>query len=401
VRRSLVALASLACALAGGEMDSMELERRTPAQTLDAFLAVDEKYHVAPLPTHLDRRLVSARVAQELAGTLDLPRLRRVSRLAGFYDARESAGAFLRRAEPVAGVAPEPRAGALAVQTVGWIGDAEQKARASAALDALLATASPARGTREAVLAAFRAWGPGLDPARLERWLVAGSADLGAASVRARADGDATRADFLEDERDELASFARAEVGDTVAANRLRAEVGALAPGERIPRLARLYLVDSPGSSPEQSTWAAISLVRLRDADRALAAPIAAAFLELSRDFVRPGANAPARGAQAGSEPAPGGPGAASRRSAVPPGDELDADERAAREDAQRRDAEDPYGEDDPRLEADLARASCLRAAVFFGAKLGPDDADWLTGRDDPGTDLLALRPGWKYPAGH
>ncbi len=47
--------------------------------------------------------------------------------------------------------------------------------------------------------------------------------------------------------------------------------------------------------------------------------------------------------------------------------------------------------------EADLARAACLRAAIFFNGTLNEEDTSWLAGQEDVGLDLLALRPDWKY----
>jgi len=44
-----------------------------------------------------------------------------------------------------------------------------------------------------------------------------------------------------------------------------------------------------------------------------------------------------------------------------------------------------------------LLRARSLRAADYFGLPLAQADREWLDQQADDGSDIIALRPNWKY----
>ena len=146
---------------------------------------------------------------------------------------------------------------------------------------------------------------------------------------------------MVENRIDRLNEFAGLEVVNLEKANLIRAGIESLASEEaRLLRLVEMYLDDTPDSTPRLAEWSGLKLLRVPVREK-----IAPQFL-----------------AQA-----------------------------------------EKYGRRDPerQVELDAVRARALRAAEFFGAVLNKPAQQWLAGQSDAGTDLLALRPHWVYPAPH
>jgi hypothetical protein len=145
---------------------------------------------------------------------------------------------------------------------------------------------------------------------------------------------------MLENRVARLEEFTGLELAELDQANKLRTTLEALPEDARRPRLVELYLDDSPDSTPRLAAWAGLKL--LRSPVRQTVAP---EFLAQAAKY-------------------------------------------------NRRDA-------DRQAELDIVRARALRAAEYFGARLPDADRTWLASQKDMGTDLLALRPNWEYPAPH
>lgn len=374
----------------------MENSDATERNVLTAYLGVDEKLRGAALPATLERQLVVDRLKSELANPQKLSRLNRIARLAAFYNTYEHADAFLRIAAQPASDYPSFEQSMVATETIGWIGNEATQNLARSSLGRALSTTQPEKIIRMRVAKVFRAWGDTLDPAVLSGWVQKGETRQLKLLEQAQAAGNMAQAETIEDEIDALRAFRDLEVGIANNENALRTETTALPEQERIPRLAELYLIDTPGSSEYIAYWAAISLVRLRDAAPELELQIGKSFAALSTRFLEPTAEAIASAEEQeqdedieADEPFDALP--------LDPDDVPDVDELAEEKALKQAESELGYSDDDIQLELDLARARCLRAAIFFGILLTDEDAEWLARQNDHGTDLLAVRTDWDY----
>jgi len=374
----------------------MESSNATDRNVLTAYLGVDEKLRGAALPATLKRQIVVDRLESELAESQKLSRLNRIARLAAFYNTYEHTDPFLQIAAQPASDYPSFAQRMVGTETIGWIGNEAAQNLARSSLGRALSTIQPEKIVRMRVVKVFRAWGNTLDPAALNSWIQNAENQQLKLLEQAKAAGDTAQADTIEDEIYALRAFRDLEVGITNTENALRTETTALPEQQRIPRLAELYLIDTPGSSEDMAYWAAIALLRLRDAIPELELQIGNTFATLSTRFLEPTAEAIASAEEQepdedveADEPLDVLP--------LDPDDEPDADELAEEKALKQAESELGYSDDDIQLELDLARARCLRAAIFFGISLTDEDAEWLARQNDHGTDLLAIRTDWNY----
>jgi hypothetical protein len=142
---------------------------------------------------------------------------------------------------------------------------------------------------------------------------------------------------------DELQEHLNIWAASVDKANEVRRAIQASPVEGRIPRLAALYVGATGDSTPELSFWSAMTLIRLASQGPNFTEATARAFLGLASGY-----------------------------------EKVDAQWQA---------------------QFDLSRARCLRAASFFGQILDEANLRWLAAQKDPGTDLLASRPDWRYPS--
>jgi hypothetical protein len=323
---------------------------------IEAYLNVETKYHIAPPPSGLPRPTVQAALEARVQPAAAPDVLRQLVALALFYDARAAAPAF---AALVSGAEESPldlQRAATALVALGWLArEGEGRQRAEAAFRGLLEGARTPE-PREVLLPACDALSPGPALPAFQRWLATRIAALDDAIAAAKKQGKE-----LPDEqllRDACQEFLAGPVERLATAAARRQEVNGLpSDAERIASLAALYL----GDIRELNRWAGYRLIQIATANADLGRQAAGAFLTLAESL-----------------PAPAGEDAA----AAPADTDADPEPDEAAED---------------RREAALRRARCLRAAQFFGASLGKEQAEWLKAEEDAGTDLLALRPDWKY----
>ena len=129
---------------------------------------------------------------------------------------------------------------------------------------------------------------------------------------------------------------------------------------EKISALTKLYM----GNGEEQKYWSAIRLVRIAEDNEGVKKQIGSQFLGLSQTY-------------AVDEP---------RYEELE--EKYEEDSEAKLDDVEYARL---YG-------AVLKRERCLYAAEFFEGTLDSTQSTWLKKQDDDGTNLLALRPEWKYP---
>ena len=334
----LAAAAASGSGAPGGKR--MSVVAPTDEQRLAAYLRLDEKYDPAPVPAPVDRATAVRFVNDDVPRTTGPAEMRRLVRLALVHDLRETAVAFTqilrsREAQPA-----EIDRAALAVVALAWLGDEPRVQTAQRYLHGLWSRASASRN-RQAMLGACLALGPAEGTAGHREWV--GQEITALETAGHQRQGQAREARAVQMQIDQLREHLVVEVTRADRTLAVRSRVDAAAPEMRSEQLAALYVGGGPDATPEASWWAALAMVRT----------------------------------------AAGGP---SRR------DRLAADLlRLARANETALSGQTP-------LESELRRARALRAVGFLGAPLEARDRDWLQAQPDPGTDVLAARPGWKYP---
>lgn len=361
-RRRILPLLILAVVLTGSACRAKETSMAHETDTqgaaridprIEAYLKVETKYHIAPPPSGLAPQAVQAALEARVTPAAGPATLKQLAALALYYDARAAAPAFAGLLTGREESAADQQRAATVLVALGWLADAAGRERAQAAYAGLLERARTAE-PRAILLPAADALTPGAALGATQRWLAARVAELEDAIAAAKKQGKEAPDEALL--RDACQEFLAGPLERLAKAAATRQELNALpADGQRISPLAELYL----GEISELNEWAGYRLIQIaaRDAESRKAA--AAACLALAAKLPVP-----------------------------PP---------AAAEDADADADEDEDEAEGDRREAALRLARCLRAAQFFGATLGKEQADWLKGETDAGTDLLALRPDWRY----
>jgi hypothetical protein len=307
----------------------------TDAERVRGYLAASPKYVIAPIPAPLERGVAIQAVNDGVRPGQPVEIIRKLVDVAIFYDLRETAPVMQRLLNHGETQTDDYARSALAVIALAWIADPAARAAAHESLRGLLERA-PVDIHRLPMLEAAATFGTREAIGNYRRWIEREVARLQA--QRPQPGGEAA----VQMRVDELEEHLAIQVAAVEKANEVRRTVEGLPLGERITALAALYIGDATQMNPDLRYWAAMTLIRLRGQPKA-APQIADVFVQLGRRY------------QAG-----GG-----------------------------------------RWQAqfDMYRARALRAAVFFGRQLDGADQQWLAAREDPGTDVLALRPDWKYPA--
>jgi hypothetical protein len=316
--------------------------RTTDQDRLLGYLHANTKYFAAPVPAPLARLAVVEFLSASLKSPQTAQSLRKLVRLAVFYDVQEVAPAFevfLREQghQPV-----DHAQAALAIVALSWIGNDAQKQKAQSYFESLL-KGFPDQRQRESMLEACDALGPREGTQPLRAWIQGGIAQLKANLQKSGQQKHADEVESSEDQLDELEEFMAVDITSQERANAVRAAIEA-APSSMdvIGQIEPLYIGDAPDATPRLSEWAALKLIRLADPSGNHRAKVAAEFVNISKRY--------------------------------------------------------QSVEEKRRAQAVLFRARCLRAADFFGYKLDNADSSWLSAQPDPGTDVLALRLRWKYP---
>jgi len=314
----------------------------TDEQRLAAYLRADEKYHTVPVPAPVDRAVAVRFTTDEVPRASAPAAMRRLVRLALLHDLRETADAFTQVLQATETQPPDFDRSAFAVVALAWLGDGPRVQTAQRYFQSLQRRASAERN-RQAMLEACLALGPAEGTAGHREWVGREIATLEALAARHQQQGQAREERAIRMRIDQLREYLLVDVARADRALAVRSRLDAVAPEARAEQLAALYVGGGGEATPEVSWWAGLTLVRSAAGGPSRRDRLGAELLKLAR-----------------------------ANQAPPPGQ--------------------------TPLEADLRRARALRAAEFLGVALEARDRDWLQAQTDPGTDVLALRPGWNYP---
>jgi len=339
--RCAIVAALLATAVAAtGEQKMIDQQVLGESERLAGYLAANTKYNVVPLPAIEDRAEAVRFVREHLTSTQSLGNLRKLSRLAVFYQLRETSGGFEKLLTGKEEDATSVSKAAVALVTLAWIGNEAQVAHAQEYFQQLQ-NGADIEAQRQPMLEVCRALGSPAAIAQHRQWLTTHVQAAQRQLADAEREHRSRQVSGLRNEVDELEEYLGGDVARAESEIALRQRVLQLSPTEQISRLARLYLETEDDATPALAYWAGMTLQRVSSRTPDLRAHIARTFVERAREHEKP----------------------------ADPGDE----------------------------EYELLRAKALRAAQLFGASLDTQQLTWLHTQRDTGSDLLAWRPQWRY----
>ncbi len=299
---------------------------------LQAYYDADTKYRAAPVPTPLDRAAAITFVNTRANRATPPDKLRKLMRLAVFYNLQETAAAFSSVLTGSERQQPDVLRSALCLVALAWIGDPGQQANAERYYRMLQDRADIDRD-KNIMLEVVGAFGPRVGTSYHRQWIQGGMVALQRRLLQEQADHNVPGAKLVQEKINALTEYLNIQLAFVDRAFSIRQRIEATAPPSgQIQPLVAYSLATMADSTPQLSNWASMRLLRLDATLRAL----------IEREFYR----------------------ASSGRAGANPG-------------------------------ADLIRARALRAAEYFGYSLPEPDRAWLAGQPDTGTDPLVLRPGY------
>jgi hypothetical protein len=323
----------------------MTMPSFNPAHRLEAWYEADARYSVVPLPAPVDRAVAEMFAIPRIVRPTPASKIVRLSGLSILHDLAGTAKSWeVMIARPVESTPADVTKSAHAVAALAWVGNQDQWKKADEAYKSLLTRADPDLSRGDMALACS-ALGPPEGTAALRTWAAREADRLEKESTTPTQPRPPEGQRNLRVKSDMIRQFARLDVDRIDKDFAVRKAVDAIAkPEDRAPRLAALYCETAPDGSPALVWWSANVMVRLAR-EPGLRVAVIEALLKIARDHAKK--------------------------------------------------------DEEMQPELDATRARAYRAALYFGGILPPPDQYWLTQQRDHGTDILVLRPDWKYPEPH
>ena len=254
-------------------------------ERLERFYDTETKYHAAPVPTPLDRSRAAAFVNSKVNRQESAEKLRKLVRLAVFYDLRECAGAFKGL---LAGGETKPEEisrSALALIALAWIGDQAQQASAQGYYHGLQDRAD-IDTQRNLMLEVVEAFGPREGTAYHRQWVQSAIASLAQRGRQAEADHNTAGVRLAREKINALTEYLNIQLPRVDRAFSIRQRIDAVDPATQVKPLVALALESTSESTPSLAFWASMRLLRLGPN---VAGPIAAEFARQAAALARPG----------------------------------------------------------------------------------------------------------------
>ena len=257
----------------------------TDVERLQRYYDTSSKYFLAPVPAPLDRAVAIAFVNGNVSRTTSPEKMRKLMRLAVFYDLRETALTFIGA---LTGAEQDPadflRSG-LALIALAWIGDQSQQSRAQEYYRVLQSRANVDLH-RDIMLEVVEAFGPREGTGAHRQWIQAAIRSLEERRRQEQANRNVQGANLAEEKIKALSEYLNIQLARVDRAFALRQMIESLAPAGQIAQLVPLSLATTPESTPQLVFWASMRLIRLAQTARE---QIAAAFSAHAAELVRPG----------------------------------------------------------------------------------------------------------------
>jgi len=252
---------------------------------LQAYFDTETKYHPAPVPTPLDRAAAIVFVNARVNRSTTPDHMRKLMRLAVFYDLHETAAAFssaLTSAETQSG---DITRSALCLIALAWIGGPAQQSAAQQYYHALQGRAN-IDSDRDIMLEVVEAFGPREGTGAHRQWVESNVRDFESRLRQEQARNNVPGAKLMQEKINALTEYLNIQLAGIDRAFALRQRIEATSPSMQIQSLVPLSLAASPEATPELSYWASMRLLRLAST---LRNQIAAEFYRGATISPRPG----------------------------------------------------------------------------------------------------------------
>jgi hypothetical protein len=307
-------------------------------QRLTSYLVADSKYVVVPIPTPIEPGVATQFVNNHTTDRLTPEKMSKLARLVILHDLRDTAPTFMALLKNTERQRADYHRSAWALIALAWIGSQEQRKFSQSYLHQLQARANIWEN-RLVMLDATEAFGPTEGTESHRSWVAEEIGRLKSLMNQYQVQKKQSESRGIQNQVDELEEHLNIRVAAVDRSNAIRSLVLGLPTDERISRLVALYLGTEP-ATPALSSWAAFTLARVAKQD-------------------------------------------------------ANAERMATQCSIVAKQHEGPESERNAQFA--LVRARSLRAVKFLGQKLSNSDQQWLKTQEDPGTDMLALRPHWIY----
>ena len=254
-------------------------------ERLQRFYDTETKYHPAPVPTPLDRSRAIGFVSSKTNRGESPEKLRKLMRLAVFYDLRESAGAFSGMLTGGENQPEDVYRSALALIALAWIGDQGQQAQAQGYYHGLQDRADIDR-QRDLMLEVVEGFGPREGTGYHRQWVQTSIAGLAERGRQAKAGHNVAGAKLAQEKTNALTEYLNLQLPRVDRAFSLRQRIEAVDPPTQVKPLITLSLANTPEATTALSYWASMRLLRLGPN---AAGPIAAEFSSQATALARPG----------------------------------------------------------------------------------------------------------------
>ena len=361
---SVFIIGEIGCVTKQDKGDSMNSEtvnlyKKQDIEKIKGFISADPKDNPSPIPTDLNHENVLTFLRTNMTLLPSAKELDKYCQLAVFYNLKELEKEFfaiLRENEKIKGIT---RISEISITALLWISP-EQLQQIQPLYQNMLGRANFPDDSK-VVLQSGRALDSPDAVAGIKNWFREKSDALDKQIKHLENQPVQGNIEELKGHQRLLNNYVNNEVKELEKIIQERGKLHSLPrTEEKISALTKLYM----GNNEEQKYWSAIKLIRIAEDNEEIQKQIASQFLNLSQTYTV---------------------------------DELRYEE------LEKKYQENSEGKLDDieyaRLYgAVLKRERCLYAAEFFKGTLDSTQSTWLKKQDDDGTNLLALRPDWKYP---
>jgi hypothetical protein len=242
---------------------------------LQAYYDADTKYVQAPVPTPLERDVAVAFINSHVNADTPPAKMRKLMRVAVFYDLRETAPAFASVLKGAESVPKDFVRSAMCLIALAWIGDPGQQGAARRYFHNLQERAD-VEENRDDMREVVEAFGPSEGTAAHRQWIQTAIIMLEGRLKQEESKNNVAGINLMREKIKELVEYLNVRLPVIERAFSFRQRIDAMQPPDRqIPPLVTYALGTIAGSSPEMSYWASMRLLRL---DEPYRATIAEAF---------------------------------------------------------------------------------------------------------------------------
>lgn len=254
-------------------------------ERLQRYYDIQAKYHPDPVPAPLDRATAIAFVNARASRDTPLDKMRKLVRLAVFYNLQETAAAFNSALTGGERQPADVTRSALALVALAWIAP---QSRYQEYYHSLQDRANIDLH-REIMLEVVEAFGPREGTGYHRQWIQGAIRSLESHLKQEQADQNIPAAKLSQEKINALTEYLNLQLARVDRTFAIRQRTEAAAPSTQIAPLVALSLATIPEATPQLSYWASMQLLRLASTsrDRIAAEFLSQATARLGQDLVR------------------------------------------------------------------------------------------------------------------